>query len=180
MRRCFSAAVLSTAIWPLISCGTATRKAAPLPESQQVIGEGIKQLYMAASTAKPRSAEQQKLIEKMAATASNGKELLLAMRAAVGVFPAEPDGQTIEARVRATATLKMMQVGTLDQLTDYATQYSVDPSRARAYVERMFELGADASDPRAWYRIRSVAGRLKLSDLQLRAEAKGNELAASR
>ena len=148
-----------------------------MPEAQQVIGEQMKQLYMAASTASPRSAEQQKLILRMAQKATNGKELLLTMRAAVGVFPAEPGDQPVARDVRSTVTSKMIQLATLDQLTDYATQYSIDPESARPFVNRMFQLGDGNSDPRVWYRIRVVAAHLKVSDLEQQAQAKGNELA---
>jgi hypothetical protein len=177
MWKCFWSSQVAVLAWALVSCGTAPRKAALVPEAEQAIGEELKQLYMAASTAAPHSAEQQKLILRMAERASNGKELLLAMRAAVGVFPAESGDQGVAERVRAIVTKKMMQLATLDQLTDYAAQYQVDPASARGYVKRMFELGAGNSDPRAWYRIRSVASHLKVSDLQQQAEAKGNELA---
>ena len=60
----------------------------------------MKELYMAASTAAPQSPAQQKVILQMAEKASNGKELLLVMRAAVGVFPAGTASQEQARRAR--------------------------------------------------------------------------------
>jgi len=75
--------------WNLASCKPAARNAAaPVPEAEQVIGTTLKELYIAASAAAPQSPAQQKVILRMAEKASNGEELLLVMRAAVGVFPA--------------------------------------------------------------------------------------------
>src|ERR1035441_196541 len=74
--------------WNLASCNAVARKAvAPVPEAEQRVGEALKDLYVAASLAAPQSPAQQKVILRMAEKASNGKELLLVMRAAVGVFP---------------------------------------------------------------------------------------------
>jgi hypothetical protein len=139
----------------------------------------MKGLYMAASTAAPRSEEQQRLILRMAKEASNGKELLLAMRAAVGVFPAAAGvpRQSVAGQVRSTVTGKMLEVATLDQLIDYAAQYTVDLEYARPLVERMFQLGNGASDARVWYRIRAIASRLGVSDLERQARARGDQLA---
>jgi hypothetical protein len=167
-------------VWNLTSCqGTATKTAVPTPEPEQVIRESLKELYMAASAAAPQSTEQQKLILRMAKSASNGKELLLVMRAAVGVFPTDtssPD-QSAANQVRSTLTAKMIQVATLGQLGEFEGRYSVDPSSARPFVQRMIQLAGDNSDPHVWYRIRLVAAHLKLSDLESQAQARGDELA---
>jgi hypothetical protein len=165
--------------WSLASCSTAAKKAAaPVPEAKQLVGEGLKDLYVAASLAAPQSATQQKVILRMAEKASNGKELLLVMRAAVGVFPAGAGRQEQPAsQVRSIVTAKMMELGTLDQLIEYAMQYSVDPESARPFVQRMFQLGDENSDPRVWYRIRAAAFRLKAGDLERQAQARGDQLA---
>jgi hypothetical protein len=42
----------------------------------------------------------------------------------------------------------------------------------------MFELGGNASDARAWYRIKAAAFHLGLSDLERQAQAKGDQLAS--
>jgi hypothetical protein len=129
--------------WNLASCKSAERNAAPVPESEQVAGTTLKELYMAASVAAPQSPSQQKVILRMAEKASNGEELMLVMRAAVGVFPggAGSQEQHAESQVRSIVTAKMMKLGTLDQLIEYATQYSVNPESARPFVQRMFQLG---------------------------------------
>jgi len=165
--------------WNLASCHTANRPAgAARPESEQVIGEALKDLYMAASAAAPQSPQQQKIILRMAEMASNGKELLLVMRASVGVFPAAgSQDQPAERQVRSTVTAKMLRVATLDQLMDYAAQYSVDPERSRLFVQRMFQLAAENSDPRVWHRIGLAAFHLRLTDLERQAQAKGDQLA---
>ena len=158
----------------MTSCGNTGRNSGPVPEAQQVIGEGLKELYMAASAAAPHSPEQQKIIQEMAEKASSGRELLLVMRAAVGVFAT---GTPAEVQVRSVVAGKMMHAGTLDQLIDFATQYSIAPERAREYVERLFQLGEGNSDPRTWYRIRVAAQHLKIGDLGQKAQARGDELA---
>ena len=181
MGKCFCGVpVVVTVVWSLASCGTATRNAAaPAPEAEQVVGAELKALYMAAGGAAPRSAAQQQVILRMAGKASNGKELLLAMRAAVGVFPASggPRELRAESQVRSLVTAKMMKLGTLDQLIEYAMQYPVDPESARAFVERMFQLAGERADPRVWYRIRLAAFHLKVGDLERQAQAKGDQLA---
>jgi hypothetical protein len=160
--------------WNLASCSTAAKKAAtPVPESDQAVGAALKDLYMAASTAAPQSPAQQKVILRMAERASNGKELLLTMRAAVGVFPA---GAGPEKQMRSIVEAKMMELGTLDQLIEYATAYSVQPESARPFVQRMFQLGEGNSDPREWYLIRATASRLKVGDLAQQAQARGDRL----
>ncbi len=171
MRKLFLAVSLVWAAGTLTSCTSRQRAAAPLPESEQVVSNSLKDLYIAASAAPPQSAQQKKLILRMADESSNGKELMLTMRAAAGVFasPSESDIHTV-------VTAKMMKVGTLDQLTDYEKQYYVAPAHARPYVERMFELGRAQTDPRVWQRIRAVAARLKLPDLEQAAQAKADEL----
>jgi hypothetical protein len=181
MRKYFrDALMVVAAAWILAACHTASRQAAaPTPESEQVIGSALKDLYMKVSTAPPHSPEQQKLILRMAQGATNGKELLLVMRAADGVFPAVAASgqQTPESQVRSTVTAKMMEVATLNQLVDYAVEYPVDTEHARRFVERMFELGNNTSDARVWYRIRVAAFHLGVSDLQQQAQAKGDQLA---
>src|ERR1039458_8572863 len=92
----------------LASCNLAARKAAvPVAEADQVVGATVKDLYMGASMAAPQSPEQQKVILRMAEAASNGKELLLVMRAAVGVFPSGA-GSRAESQVHSTVTAKLM------------------------------------------------------------------------
>lgn len=181
MWKCFRGApVVVMVVWSLASCSTASRNAAaPVPEAEQVVSADLKELYMAASGAAPRSVAQRQVILRMAEKASNGKELLLVMRAAVGVFPASagPWEQPAESQVRSIVTAKMMKLGTLDQLIEYATQYSVDPESARAVVQRMFQLGGEKSDPRIWYQIRLAAFHLKVGDLERQAQARGDELA---
>lgn len=159
----------------MASCNTAVRSAAvPVPETEQVVSGSLKELYMAASAAAPQSPAQQQVILRMAGKASNGKELLLVMRAAEGVFPtgAEP-----ESHVRSIVANKMMELGTLDQMIEYATQYPVNPESARPFVQRMFQLAGEKSDPRVWYRIRVAAFHLKVGDLERQAQTRGDELA---
>jgi len=74
-------------------------------------------------------------------------------------------------------TAKMMALGTLDQLIECAMQYSVNPESARPFVQRMFQLGDEKSDPRVWYRIRVAASRLKVGDLERQAQTRGDQLA---
>ncbi len=165
--------------WCLLSCRETVRQTAhPTPESQQVVRESMKDLYMAASAAAPRSLEQQKMILRMADKAANGKELLLVMRAGMGVFPAAADAPdpSAEARLHAIVTSKMIAVGTLDQLIEYTAQYMVDAGQARAYIQRMFQLGENASDARSWLRIRAAASRLKLTDMAQQAQARAERL----
>ena len=164
----------------LASCNVAARRAAtPVPEAEQVVGAAVKELYMAASVAAPHSPAQQKVILQMAETASNGKELLLVMRAAVGVFPADAGAREgrAESQVRSIVTAKMMELGTLDQLIEYAKLDSVDPESARPFVQRMFQLGQQHSEARDWYRIQTAAVRLKVSDLERQAQVRGDQLA---
>jgi hypothetical protein len=175
-----SVLLMSTVAWTLAACHTASRQAvAPTPETEQVVSEALKQLYMAASMAPSHSPEQQKLILRMAQKATNGKELLLVMRAAIGVFPssAASGEQAVESQVRSMVTAKMIDDATLDQMIDYAKEYAVDAHDARRFVERMMELGQNASDAHVWYRIRAVAFHLKLSDLEQQAQSRGEQLA---
>src|ERR1039457_4797204 len=132
-----------------------------------------------AAAAAPQSTAQQKVILQMAEKASNGKELLLTARAAAGTFPAGTGSQEYpaESQVRSIVTAKIIELGTLDQLIDYATQYSVNPESARPFVQRMFQLGDRNSDSRVWYRVGVVASRLKLADLERQARARGDQLA---
>src|ERR1035437_9866455 len=166
--------------WNLASGGTAASSAAvPQPEAEQVVSAGLKKLYMAAAAATPQSTAQQNVILQMAEKASNGKELLLTTRAAVGAFPAGTGSQEVpaESHVRSIVTAKMMELGTLDQLIEYATQYPVNPESARPFVQRMFQLGDRTSDPRVWNGIRLAAYHLKVPDLERQAQARGNQLA---
>ena len=179
-KRFRGAPVVILVAWNLASCSTGEKKAAaPVPEAKQVVREALKELYLAASLAAPKSPAQQEIILRMARKASNAKELLLVMRAAVGVFPTDTgwQEQDVESQVRSIVTTKMMELGTLDQLIEYATQYSVDPASARAFVQRMFQLGDDNSEPREWYLIRVAARRLKVNDLERLAQARGDRLA---
>ena len=166
--------------WNLASCDTVARKAAaPVPEAEQQVGQALKDLYVAASLAAPQSPAQQNVILRMAQKASNAKELLLVMRAAVGVFPAGAGSQEqpAESQMRSIVTAKMMELGTLDQLIEYAMQYSIKPDSARPFVQRMFQLGDNSSEPRVWYRIRVAAFHLKVGDLEQQARARGDQLA---
>ena len=181
MWKCFPCVpVVAMLVWSLASCNTAgSNAAAPVPEAEQVVSPDLKALYMAASGAVPRSVAQQQVILRMAEKASNGKELLLVMRVAVGVFPASAGSreQRAESQVRSIVTAKMMKLGTLDQLIEYAAGYSVNPESARPFVERMFQLGGEKSDPQAWYRIGLAASHLKVADLERQAQARGDQLA---
>lgn len=172
-------AVLVLAAWTLASCNKAVSNAAPVPEAQQNVSAGLKDLYMASSAAAPQSPAQQKVILRMARQASNGKELLLVMRAGVGAFSsgAGCQAQGVESEICSIVAAKMMMLGTLDQLIEYATQYSVDPESARPLVQRMFQLGDGQSDARIWYRIRRAAFHLNVTDLQRKAQARGDQLA---
>lgn len=166
--------------WNLASCNRAARNAAaPVPEAEQVVSTTLKDFYIAASAAAPQSPAQQKVILRMAEKASNGKELLLVMRAAEGVFPTTIGWQEqhAESQVRSIVTAKMMEFGTLDQLIEYARQYSVEPESARPFVQRMFQLGNENSEPREWYLIRATALRLKVADLGREAGVRGDQLA---
>jgi hypothetical protein len=179
-KRFLGVPVVVLVAWNLACSDVAARKAAaPLPEAEQLVAENLKDLYVAASLAAPQSPAQQKVILRMARKASNGKELLLTMRAAVGVFPVDTKSQEqhAESHVDSIVTAKMMKLGTLDQLIEYAMQYSVDPESARPFVQRMFQLGDKNPDPPAWYRIRAAAFRLKVGDLERQAQARADQLA---
>ena len=156
----------------LPSCHTASRVEVATPESQQVIGESVKELYRACSAAPPQSHKQQQLVLSMAEKASNGKELLLAMRAGVGVFP---NGQ--KSHICAMVAAKMMRLATLNQLIEYARLYPVNPEDARRFADRMFQLADQNRDPQIWYGIKVAAFHLKVGDLERQAQAKGDELA---
>lgn len=133
---------------------------------------------MACSAAPPRSAEQQKLLLKMARKASNGKELLLAMRAAEGVFSADASapGSATESRFRGMVASKMIQLGSLDELIEYTMRYSINPEDARPFVQRMLQLAADNRDPRIWSRIQRGAVQWKVADLAVQAGNKRKDL----
>ena len=169
--------LMATVALVLAACRTASPQAAvPAPEAEQVISEALKELYMAASTAPAQSQQQQNLILRMAQRAANGKELLLVMRAAMGVFPGAAGQPTLENQVRSTVMDKMMRFATLDQLIDYAKLYPVDADHSRRLVQRMFELGNPVADARVWYRIRSVAFQLKAADLVQQAQVRADQL----
>lgn len=159
----------------LPSCHTAPKQEVAIPESQQVISESLKQLYMACSAAPAKSDAQQKLVLNMAEKASNGKELMLAMRAGVGVFP---PGQSTEHRVRAMVAAKMMRVATLGQLTSYAMLYAVNREDERPFAERIFQLAGQDPDPRIWYRIKVAVHHLNVGDLEQQAQVKADRLRA--
>lgn len=181
MRTCFPDVLAAvSAAWILAACQTASpQAAAPVPEAEQVIGSTLKDLYMSASLAPQHSAQQQKLILSMAQKASNGKELLMVMRAAMGVFPAGAvaSDRNVEGQVQSIVTGKMMQCATLEQMIDYAGAYPVDPEQAHRFVERMFGLSDDNSDARIWYRIKATAVRLGVKDLGQQAQARVDRLA---
>jgi len=179
-RRFRGVPVALVAAWSLASCNTAARNAAaPVPEAEQVVGPELKGLYMAASAAAPQSEAQQKVILRMAEKASNGMELLLTMRAAVGVFPAGAASRepAAESRARSIVTAKMMRLGTLDQLIEYAADYPVDSQDARSFVQRMLGLADEKSDPRVWNQIRLAAFHLRVGDLERQAQTRGDQLA---
>jgi hypothetical protein len=139
--------------WNLASGNTAASNAAvPVPEAEQVVSAALKKLYMAAAAAVPQSPAQQNVILQMTEKASNGKELLLVMRAAVGTFPASTGSLEHRAgsQVRSIVTVKMIELGTLDQLIEYATQYSVNPESARPFVQRIFQLGVRTPTRGVW------------------------------
>lgn len=166
------APLLIWAAGALISCQRSEpRAAAPLPESEQVISNSLKDLYMATSAAPPQSAEEKKLILRMANEAANGKELMLTMRATTGMF-----GTPFRDEIHSIVTAKMVKVATLDQLTEYERSYHVPPASARLYGGRMFDLGKTQNDSRAWHRIRAAAFRLKLPDLEQAAQVKATKL----
>jgi hypothetical protein len=172
--------VVVMAAWTLASCNTAAKDAAaPQPEAEQVVSAALKKLYMAAAAAPPQSQAQQNVLLQMAEKASNGKELLLVMRAAVGAFPAGAGARehAAESRIVSLVTAKMMELGTLDQLIECATGYSVNPESARPFVQQMFQLAGENSDARVWYRIRIAASHLKVGDLERQAQARGDQLA---
>jgi hypothetical protein len=148
-----------------------------VPESQQVVSESLKNLYMACSAAPPHSPAQQKLVLEMATEASNGKELLLAMRASEGVFPTD---QPAGSQVRSLVASKMIRLATLEQLIQFATLYQVNPEDARPFAQRIFQLAGQLAgedqNPRLWYSIRLAANHLNVRDLEQQAQAKGDQL----
>ena len=172
--------LIGAAAWLLAGCHTASRQAAgPLPETEQVVSEELKEMYMAASAAPRQSPEQQRLFLRMAQKAANGKEVLLVMRATQGVYTGSAGAaNSVENQVVSLTTNKIMQCGTLEQLVDYARLYSVDRGHAHAYLQRMFVLGTGSEDPRVWYEIRSVAFRLKEAELEQQALAKATQLSS--
>ena len=181
MEKCFRALAVAAVAWMMAACQTAPRQAAaPAPESEQVISEGLKELYMKVSTASPQSQEQQKLILRMANQASNGKEVLLVARAADGVFPSDPASKPspLENQIRSITAAKMIQLATLDQLVDYAVRYPVDSEHARPLAEHIFALGNQTTDSRVWYRIKAAANHLGAPDLVALAQANGDRLTA--
>src|ERR1051326_3604523 len=177
-RICLGAAAVLT----LISCHTASKQEVATAESQQVISESLKELYIACSAAPPQSSAQQNLVLRMAEQASSGKELLLVMRAGIGVFPSgqlsKPHSQTAESRVRSIVVSKMRRAATLGQMIEYARLYSINPEDAPRFAERMLQLADESRDPRIWRGIKTAAYHLKISDLERMAQAKGDQLSA--
>ena len=161
-------------VFVLCSCRTASQEA-PIPESSQVISDSLAQLYMQCSTAPPHSPAQQHLVIVMADKASNGKELLMVMRADLGVFP---PGDPNETRVRHTVETKMMKVGTLNQLIEYADLYPVNPEDERPFAQHIFVLAGNDQDPGTWYRVKAAEHHLNVGDLEEQAQAKGDQLRA--
>ena len=176
----FALLAIAISAFNLVSCGGARKDRFPAPETEQVISERLKDLYMAAAAAAPQSLEQQKTILRMAQKASNGRELLLVMRAATGVFPAAAgaEAQRVESQVRVMVTGKMMKAATLNQLVEYAAGNPVGPEIARPFVERLFQLADGISDPMVWYRIKNVAFHLKVNDLEQLAQVRADQLAS--
>jgi hypothetical protein len=163
----------------LASCHTAPQDASNPPESAQAIRESLKTLYMDCSAAPPGSIAQQKLVLRMAEKASNGKELLLTLRAVVGVFPESADRETqrAESHLRSIITAKMMKLATLDQLIECAMRDAINREDAQPFVQHMFRLADQIHDARVWYRIQLAAFHLNASDLAQQAQAKGDLLA---
>jgi hypothetical protein len=163
----------------LVSCHTAAKpETTNQTDSNQAISPALKELYMASSAAPPGSQAQQKTILQMAEKASNGRELLLVMRASIGVFPADgksPEPLT-ERRLRSIVAAKMMKSAPLDQLIEYARNYSINQEDARPFLERMFQLAGRSLDPSTWYRIKRAALNFRVADLAQQAQARGDRL----
>jgi len=166
----------------MAGCHNALQEPANLPESAQVIRDSLKTLYMDASAAPPRSVAQQRLVLKMAREASNGKELLLTLRAAVGVFPegADAGAESTESHLRSIIAAKMMKLGTLDQLIECAMRYPINRGDSQPFVARMFRLADQVRDARVWYRIRLAALHLNASEMAGQAQTRGELLAGKR
>jgi len=166
----------------LVSCHTAAKQETTnQTDSNQVISPALKDLYMASSAAPPGSQAQQKTVLQMAEKASNGRELLLVMRAAVGVFPADrksPEPLT-ERRLRSIVAAKMMKAATLEQLMEYARNYAINPEDARSMIDRMFQLAGRIADAPTWYRIKRAALAFRIADLAQQAQTRGDLLAGN-
>ena len=162
----------------VLACQPSPQQGTVTGASPALISDSIKEFYMACSAAPPRSPEQQKLLLKMANKASNGKELLLVMRAAEGVFPAvaTPPESGRQSHFRGIVTGKMIQLASLDELIEYMMRYSINAEDARPFIQRMLQLAAGSQDPRIWSRIQHGAVQWKLADLALQAEAKRKDL----
>ena len=157
-----------------------TEAAAPGPSgAQQAVSPQVANLYMAVGAAPRYSRRQQDLLRQMATDASNGKELLMVMRAEAGVFRSEQNAedQLAEHRIRSTVAAKMMQVAALEQLTEYAMRYPVNPEDARPLAQRMLDLAGSSSDPRVWYQIVRAAKAMRVHDLAQQAQTKGDLVA---
>jgi len=156
----------------LFSCHTAPREAANPEESAQTIRDSVKALYMEASAATPHSVAQQKLLLKMAQESLSGAELLLTLRAAVGVFPPGPDAETqrAERQLRAIIADKLIKAGTLDQLIECAMRYPINQQDAQPFVQRIWRLADQVHDARVWDRIRLAAFHLNARDMAQQAQ----------
>lgn len=168
---------VAATVMGVISCRTAppvASQAAYRPASEQSISPKLKELYMRCSAAPRRSAAQQALVREMAERASNGKELLLTMRASVGVFANESDTekQPAEVELNSLVAAKMARLADLDQLVEYASQYTVNPADSRAVAQRMLELAGNSADSRTWSRIRRAASHLNLNDVAQQAQGR--------
>lgn len=162
----------------VLACRSSLQQNTAAATPPAIISESVKDLYMACSAARPRSASQQKLLLEMAHEASNGKELLLVMRAAEGVFPAQAAPQEVKAErhLRGMVASKMIKSAGLDELIEYAMKYSINPEDGRPFVQRMLQLAVENPDPRIWSRIQRAAVQWNVTDLALQAEATQKEL----
>jgi len=156
----------------LSSCRTTPWEAASPKESAQAVRDSVKAAYMDVSAVSPHSVAQQKLLLKMAQESTNGAELLLTLRAAVGVFPQGPNAgmQGTERQFRAIIGDKLIKVGTLDQLIECVMRYQINQADGQPFIERMFRLADQVHDARVWDRIRLAALHLNASDMAQQAQ----------
>jgi hypothetical protein len=177
MFRALLAAALSVG---LTGCGSSPRTQEPASAAgdRQSIGPEMKRLYMACSAAPRQSPQQQKLVRQMAETASNGQELLMTMRASIGVFPGDAAAsvQKEEHAVRSLVAAKLIKAGNLEELTQFAVQYTVNREDSRPLVERMFELASANRDPAQWQQVARAARGVSALDLAQQALAQREAL----